>query len=268
MSDETKTGGGLIVAESYLALAGADGGGLAAAKEANGEDLTPSMLTRVKTPSGGATTWEIDDGLGNVESVREIAGAFVLYRKRATLWGTEGQPVEGVKPYLIVDDHPAMARGYLVPGGDPGDLDTDLIDCCRYDDGSGDIDVRDKANGGQFPYAEWGSTSRDGSRAKRLKEQRLVGILRPGDLFPVILTIQPGSLQGFKAVVARLTKPHYYYAVRLTLTKATSGAGQPFSQVKIAVAGQFPEATAARLKAEYVDPLTMAFSQRMVAIDE
>lgn len=266
MSDETKTGGGLIVAENYLALTG---GGLADAAAANGEELTPSMLTRVKTPSGGATAWEIDDGLGNVESVREISGAFVMYRKRATLWGTEGQPVEGTKPYLIVDDHPNMARGYLVPGGDAGDLDVDLIDACRYDDGTGDIDVRDKAHGGiGFPYAEWGSSSRDGSRAKRLKEQRLVAILRQDDPFPLVLTIQPGSLQAFKTVVAKMRKPHYYYAVRLTLEKCKSATGQPYSAVRIAVAGEFPEALALRLKTDYVDPLTAAFSQRMVAVDE
>lgn len=245
----------------YLALT--TGGDLAAARECNGEEFGLSTLTRVKNPSGGALSWEVDDGLGNVESVKEITGALVVYRKRATLWGTNTTVTEGTKPYLISDDHPALATGYLVPGGDPGDLDTDLINICRID-GTDEIDVRDKAHGGSFHYAEYGTSGKAGSNGKRWKEQRILGVLRPGDLYPLMLTIQPGSLKTITSVVARMVKPHYWHVVRLTLKKEQAVTGEPYSQVQMAVAGLLSEEDALRLKAQYTDPLNIAYAQRMV----
>ena len=236
--------------------------GLAAAQAENGEEFGLGTLTRVKTPSGGATTWEVDDGLGNVESVREITGALVLYRKRATLWGRNDTVSEGVKPYLVSDDHPTLATGYLVPGGEPGDLDLDLIDVCRIE-GTDEIDVRDKAHGGDFHYAEYGTSGKAGSKGKRWKEQRILGILRPGDMFPLILVAQPGSLKAISSVVARLTNPFWRHVVKLTLKKEQASTGEPYSMLQMAVVGLLPEDDALRLKSQYTDPLNAAFAQRM-----
>lgn len=269
---------GLIVRpEQFAALSPASQ--MLAAREANGEDFGIGTLIRVKTPSGGATSWEIDDGLGNTESVKEIVGALVLYRKQAVLWGSPGDPIEGVKPYLRSNDHPNLQWGTLVDGGDPGSLDVDLIECCIDPSRSpleGNVDIRSKRRGGQFYYAEFGSAPK-GSGCW-LKEQRLLGVLRPGDQFPLLITVQPGSLKKIKDVMSRLPWPHYQAIVKLTLTKQVSEGGQPYSQLAMSVVTTKDEngATvspisheqALVLKSTYTDPLNAAIEQGVLDQDQ
>ena len=68
-----------------------------------------------------------------------------------------------------------------------------------------------------------------------MKEQRVLGILREGDLFPLMVTVQPGSLKNITKVVSRLVWPYFRCRVRLTLEEAKTSSGQKYSQIKMGV---------------------------------
>lgn len=243
----------VIKAENFVALSGA-ASGLREAQAASGETVGLGGLTWVRTPSGGGTTWEIEDGLGNSEPAREITGVLVLYRKRSILWPTEGDPQEGAKPLLVSDDHPDLAVARKV-GSDYGDLDPDLIECCRREDGL--YDVRPKSKGGIFHYAEFGTSTK--GPGPRMKEQRIVGVLREGDLWPLMLTVQPGSLRNVINTIARLTVPYWQCIVRFTLAKAVASNGSPYSQLALSVSkATLTAEQGLAIKQAYTLPLTEA----------
>lgn len=243
----------LIKGDSFLALSGG-ALSLREAQEASGETVGLGSLTWVKTPSGGSTTWEISDGLGNSEPAREISGVLVLYRKRAVLWPTEGDAVEGSKPLLVSDDHPSLTLARKV-GDDYGDLDPELIECCRREDGL--YDIRPKSRGGSFFYSEFGTSGK--GPGPRMREQRIVGVLRPGDLWPLMLTVQAGSLKNVANTIARLQVPYWRAIVRFTLTKATATNGSPYSQLVLSVSKEtLSEEQGEQVRAAYMIPLTEA----------
>ena len=255
MSNELTT----VKAENWLALSGA-ANGVAEAQAASGETVSLGGLTWVRTPSGGGTVWEIEDGMGGSEATKEITGIMVLYRKRSILWPTEGEPQEGAKPLLVCDDHPKLEVARRV-GDDFGDLDPELIECCRREDGL--YDVRPKSAGGSFYYSEFGSSGK--GPGPRMKEQRIIGILRETDVFPILVVASPGSITAVKNVVARFTKPYYQMIVRLSLQKATSASGIAYAQIRMQVAGQLTDEQRDAVAKAYWAPLNQAFeSGRMI----
>ena len=236
-------------AETFLALS-TQASGLAEAQAASGESVGLGGLTWVKTPSGGSTVWEIEDGLGNSEPVKEIIGIICLYRKRAILWGTEGEPQEGARPLLVSDDHPRLEVARRV-GDDFGDLDQELIEAARMEDGSYRIDPQ------TFYYRQFGTSSK--GPGPRMKEQRIVGVLREGDMWPLMLTIQPGSLKNVANTIARLTVPYWRAVARFSLAKDVSANGQPFSKVQVQILREvLSEEQGESIRRNYMIPLTEA----------
>lgn len=236
-------------AETFLSLS-TQAGGLAEAQAASGESVGLGGLTWVRTPSGGSTTWEIEDGLGNSEPAKEIIGIICLYRKRAILWGTEGEPQEGARPLLVSDDHPTLTRARRV-GDDFGDLDPEIIESARMEDGSYHIDPQ------TFYYRQFGTSSK--GPGPRMKEQRIIGVLRQGDMWPLMLTIQPGSLKAVANTIARLTVPYWRAVARFSLAKDVSANGQPYSKVQVQILREvLSEEQGEAIRRNYTGPLTNA----------
>ena len=92
-----------------------------------------------------------------------------------------------------------------------------------------------------------------------MKEQRIVGVLRPGDLWPLMLTVQAGSLRNVANTIARLTVPYWRAIVRFTLVKATATNGSPYSQLALSVSKESlsPE-QGEEVRRSYTAPLTDA----------
>lgn len=224
-------------------------GELAEAQAMNGEGVTLSSLVRVKTPSGGSTVWQIDDGFGNLENAERIRGALVVYQKQATLWPTVGEAVEGQRPVLVSHD----MRVGIKRGDDLGDIDPDILDAARIENTNPPQYYVDEE---RFYYARWDSGRNGG---KWMKEQRVLGILRPGDMFPLLVTIQPSSLVNITKVVSRFTLPHFRYIVELSLVAAKNSQGQKYSQVVMRVEKEtLPSEEGELLRKLYRDPLTRA----------
>lgn len=226
------------------------------ALEANGEALGFASLTWVRTPAGGLTSWTIDD-LGNETTAKTIEGALVIYRKRVILWPTDGEAIEGTRPLMVSNDG---ARARIV-GDDPGDIDLDAIEKWRI----GDSEWFDISEASGFPYSQWGS-GRNGGR--RVKEQRLLGILRDDDVLPLMVAIQPGSLKNITTIVSRLRVPHWRAVVSLGLQEAKNKAGQKFSQATLKVVDTLPDVVASTLKSMYTDPINSAIEGGRVQVSD
>lgn len=241
-------------AETFVALS-TQAGGLAEAQAASGESVGLGGLTWVKTPSGGSTVWEIED-----EPVKEITGIICLYRKRAILWGTEGEPQEGSRPLLVSDDHPTLTRARRV-GDDFGDLDPEIIESARMEDGSYYIDPQ------TFYYRQFGTSTK--GPGPRMKEQRIIAVLRPGDMWPLMLVIQPGSLKSVANTIARLTVPYWRAMAKFSLVKDVSANGQPYSKVQVQILRDvLSEDQGEAIRRNYTAPLTDAILGGRIAAAE
>ena len=215
--------------------------------EANldGEPMRETDLVRVKTPLGGATKWQIDIN-GNQTTCDEIVGLCVGLAKRGVLWPSRN-PTEQ-RPVIISND---LLVGYRVSDDlgseiDPAALERFRIGDRKYDWGALSTSV-------EFGHTEKGE-------AKRVKESRIVAILREGDVWPVLVTIGPGSLAGFIPFVKRL--PSYYYecVLGLKLEKAKGAAGQPYSMIVPRLAGVISEEQGEVARRIYGDPLKRMFN--------
>lgn len=249
------------VETQFLAFSG--NGDYQIAASDNGEaGLRLGDLTKVKTPSAGGVKWEIDDGLGNVENVEEITGALVLYQKRGVLWPTEGDAAEGTRPVLVsYDMETAFRPFYGTEHEDLGDLSQELLEEAYLRDGDDGKPVYDLS---KLAYNQWGSAGR-GTGGKRFKEQRILGILRPEDVLPVIVTVQPGSLANVTQVVRKLTArgvPHWRALVELSLSKEKNKGGIAFSQIHMAVKEVLPLEVGLALRTQFTDPLKAAVMQK------
>lgn len=233
----------------YVALAeNSDVGEIVRANLGEGEAFDVSLLTRVKVPSGGGTTWTIPTVEGD-ENAKVLEGAFLHWSKQGLLWPHE-EPVEGDQPILVSYDlETAELRGPI-----PAELN-DTLERFRLSDTT--YDWRGlAADNGPFGYG----TGKSG-HGKRVKEQRLVVLLRKGDIMPTVVTVPPGSLKNFAKLMFGMTNfqlPYWKTAVRLTLEKATSRGGQPFAKIAFSVAGRLDPETADMLRRLYGSKLEAA----------
>lgn len=232
----------VVKKNEFLSLS--EDGGIKEALDAiteTGAVIGPDDLVRVKTPAQGGTQWEIPVA-GQIEHAEEITGALVMYQQHGVLWPSF-DPVEGQPPVLRTFD---LITADLV-GDIPEEMEAEL-ERCKIEDG--------KYDWLKLSYNQWGS-GKDGI-GKRCTEQRMMFILRPQDAFPLLVTIQPGSLRDvdrwFKQA-AFLRVPWWRLVVQLRLKQAKSKGGITFSKVVPKVVGQVDEETGALLKKTWTDNL-------------
>ncbi len=250
----TGTGISVIPSSNYLSL----GGGSAEMQEAmdsvSGETFGVGDLTRVKMPSGGGTTWEIPDGLGNMQAAREIVGVLVYIQKHGVLWPSF-DPKPGMMPVL---------RSYdLVTAEQVGPIPDDMVDQlekCRIDERH--------FNWEKCPYNEWG-TGKNGS-GKRCREQRMMFILRQGDLYPLVVTAQPGSLNNVRRFFLNMPKlgiPYWGAVVNLSLEKVPATTGEPFSRIVPKVVGTLDKEARDMVKERFYNVLESGVAKQMAATE-
>jgi hypothetical protein len=183
---------------------------------AAGEQLNASDLVRVPTPAGGGLLWQWLDAGNNEQTAKTIDGVLVYYGVRGTLWPTTEATV-GRQPVLVTYDLETAHR----VSDDIGDLDEDALEACRIGDRLYDWK--------RLPWNQW--STGNGGVGKRCKESRLLAILRENEAWPLLIQAGPGSVVGCSQFVKRLDVPHYRAVVSLTLKKAESSGGKPYSQI-------------------------------------
>ncbi len=209
-----------------------------------GETIGPNDLLRVKTPTGGSTTWMVPGPVGDTAE-ETIVGALVFFQRCGVLWPTEDFQT-GSLPVLKTFD--------LITAEQIGPIPDDMVESLEpYR-----IDERkfhwSEASG--MLYNQWGS-GKDGI-GKRCKEQIMLFVLRPQDLFPLIITAQPGSLKTVGLWLKQLNHidvPFWRVIVELSLTKVSNSRGQDYSQIVPQIVGQVDKTTGDELKRLWKDRL-------------
>jgi hypothetical protein len=214
----------------------------------DGEPMTEMDLVKVPTPAGGGTTWNIDCN-GNTESTDEIVGLLVAVGKRGVLWPKDDP--SDMRPVLVSHD---LLVGYRV-GDDVslGDIDPAALE--RYRIGDRRYDWAALSTGPEFGYGAGKSGS-----GKKVKEARILAILREGETWPILVTVGPGSLRNWLPFQKRLPAFPWECVVGLKLQKVKSSGGQPYSQIVPRVVGVISEEQGAVAKKVYHDSLTAMFN--------
>jgi hypothetical protein len=212
-----------------------------------GEPMREQDLIRVPTPAGGGTMWTIDNQ-GNVETVEEIVGLLVAEGRRGTLWPKDDP--SDMRPVIVSHD---LLVGYRV-SDDLGDCDPKALE--RYRIGDRQYDWSALSTGPDFG---WGS-GKGGGRSRKVKESRVLAILREGDTWPILVTVGPGSLGNYLPWRKRMPSFIYECVIGLKLVKVKNAGGQPYSQIVPRVVGQITEEQGTVAERVYHAPLTKMFN--------
>jgi hypothetical protein len=212
----------------------------------DGEAMREMDLIRVKTPLGGSTTWQIDVD-GNTQSTDELKGLLVGEGKRGYLWPSldpsEQRPILESRDLIV-------ARRLSDDIG--SEISPESLEKYRIGDR-----LYDWAALSVSPEFGFGSSK---GGAKRVKESRILAILREGDVWPVLVTVGPGSLPAWLPFRKRLPCFHYEAVIGLKLQKAKGNGGQPYSQIVPRLVGQISEEEGEVARRLYTAALTKMFS--------
>ena len=168
------------------------------------QPLTLDLFDIVKSPSGGATVFEVP-GLSGNEAEKELTGIVLDYTTPRAYWDTP-DPVEGTPPVC-------MSQNSIIS--------------------------HDGKSCAMCPYNDFGS--KDGeSSAKACKESVLLFLLRPNSIIPLLVRVPVTSKPRFLKYSTRLLStltPISSVVTKITLEKATSKQGKPYALFNFQTAG-------------------------------
>ena len=217
------------------------------AKKFGDQPVSERDLAVIKTPAGGSTTFAWSTPEGTDETAQEITGILVADAGRGDLWPSR-EP-SGTKPLITTRD---LKVGYKV-GEEFGDVDpADLEKFARPD---GTYDWAAMSNSAEFGFGSAG-------RGKRVKEQRVLAILRPGDIKPVLVKVSGGSLSSFAKLERALSVLNHEAIITVSLEKVKNAGGQPYSRLVFKLAGTLSPQDGERVYAAYTQPLTAMLTRK------
>ena len=199
------------------------------------DKITERDLDRIVLPAGGSRQWEVPtlDGSEYSEAIEGIIIHHTLPRAR---WETDLEE-GGIKSPPDCSS-PDGITGYGDPGGD--------CFTCQFN--------------------EWGSANR--GEGKACKEKRMLFVLRPTDILPVVVQAPTTSLQPVKKYFLRLVQQappqrFYHCYTRLELEKVEAN---PFDYSRIVLRSTGPVPTELR---EQLDNYIQALVPRLtVAVQQ
>ena len=167
----------------------------------DGAALTPGDLDRISIPGAGGTTWEVPSIEGS-EATKDLQGIILAWSPNRKYWEKDlNDPSnEGGAPPDCFSDDAVVGLGMF--GKDSKDNPTGLCANC--------------------PMSQWGS--KDGSERgpQACREGRLLYLLRPGNILPVVVSLPSTSIKPFKNYLLGLTnKQRAYWSVVTSLTLET-----------------------------------------------
>jgi hypothetical protein len=196
--------------------------------------ISQNNLQRVKVPSGGAVSWEINTIEGE-QSVKEIVGIIVATREVRAYYD---------KPYDGSNEPPACYSPDGVNGhGEPGGP------CANC------------------PLSKWGSDENQRGQACQLR--RMMLILPEDNILPLVISAPPGSLKNVEDYFGGLSGqmlPHFAVVTSLKLEKDKNPAGIAYSRIAPSYVRKLRADEIDSLR-EYMTVVLPAF-QTMSAVDE
>jgi hypothetical protein len=211
----------------------------------DGEAMTERDLVKVKTPLGGSTTFTIDNN-GNLETVEEVIGLLVGVGKRGYLWPSE-DPTEQ-RPAVVSND---LLVGYRV-SDDLGTIDPKALEKFRI--GHGLYDWAAMSSSTEFGFGS------GRNKAKRVKEHRILAILRSGEMWPLLLSVSGGSFDAWESFRKKLPSFHYECVIGVKANRAKNKAGQPYSQYSFRAHGVISEEHGEMARRIYTESLGKMFA--------
>ena len=179
------------------------------------QPLTLDLFDIVKSPSGGATVFEVPS-LSGSEAEKELTGIVLDYTTPRAYWDTP-DPVEGTPPVCMSQNSIISFDGKA----------------CAH-----------------CPYNDFGS--KDGeSNAKACKESVLLFLLRPNSIIPLLVRVPVTSKPRFLKYSTRLLStltPISSVVTKITLEKATSKQGKPYALFNFQAVGTLTPEEAAHAK--------------------
>lgn len=218
-------------------------------RESGGERIRLSELIKVKIPTGGSTIWNIDTDAG-VEATPSIIGVLCCVLSEGVLWPHEGDAGGGQRPVLTTQDLTTARR----VGDDLGDISQAELDRCANPDGT----IRWR----ELSYTQFGSASK--GKGCRAKESRILVILRPGEVMPVLVSCPPGSLATVVPWVKRFGMSQYRHVVSLSLQKISFERGS-YSQIVPTIVAKLTPEQGEVIRAAYYAPIMAEFAAAPVA---
>src|SRR5690606_10620160 len=155
------------------------------------------------------------------ENVKAIEGVVVLWKSPRAYWKEDLESTGGGTPPDCASDDGLFGIGD--PGGE----------CAKC------------------PFARFGSDSKSG-RGQACKQFRLLFMVRPTDLLPLVVACPPTSIRPVKRYFLRLASqavPFYGVITRLELTKTKNKDGISYSEVVPSVAKVLSKEERAKMKA-------------------
>lgn len=186
-----------------------------------GETLTVQDLERVKVPTGGGLAWEIPTLDGEPETARTIEGVVIHWKTTRAYWkqalGEDGAVQS--PPDCRSDDG-------VVGVGDPGG------DCSTC------------------PMNQWESAARGNGKA--CQENRLLFLLTPDSLLPIVVQAPATSIVPVKRYFLRLAnRRHRYWHVstKLSLERVSNDAGIQYARITPSMGTALDDATKEKVNA-------------------
>jgi hypothetical protein len=179
--------------------------------------IGPGDLERVSVPAGKGTKWEVIGADGEPESLADLTGICVYFKDVRSFWKDEYTGKGGPPDCKSLD----TITGIGIPGGS-----------CHT-----------------CPKASFGSGKND---SQACKAQRLLYLMREGQLLPLVVTIPPTSLGPMaKWFISLLSRNMVYNRVVMSLKieKVNNKGGIEYSKVKPSIVSKLDEDTAAKVKA-------------------
>ena len=187
-----------------------------------GQKITERDLRRVKVPPQGITIWSIPSTEGDIHT-EEITGVLVEYTTPRAYWDKPMDPNTLTPPNCSSPDGINGIRGDGLPGK-PGEPGGPCYLC---------------------PFSKYGSDPREDSNGQACKEKRMLFLLRPDSLLPLVVQAPSTSIRNVFDYTMGLANEeevlfHNVYTM-LTLEKVNAGGGIDFGKVVLKNVGRVPE---------------------------
>jgi hypothetical protein len=243
---ELRSGGTLTVSDEfagkYPALAPDEEMAELLAESLGDESLGVQDFPKIRVPSGGDTQFKLIRD-GEETYVKEITGVLVYHKPQRVYW-TDPEPSGKAPDCSSADGKRPVASGLYGPQGELAHENaTGLCANC--------------------PMAQAGSDPNPKNRGAACKDQKLLFLVQPGEMFPSVVVAPPSSLREVKQFMIGLVNsrtPWWSVEVALTLEKATNAAGISFARIKVRPTGKLEsdDVTAVRDYSDYIKGMVKA----------
>jgi hypothetical protein len=191
-----------------------------------GEELTPGDLDRVRIPAGGGIAWEVPTPEGEIEPAKKLRGIIVSHRTARAYWAKSLDESGGGSP------PDCSSRDGKMGIGEPGGV------CANC------------------PLNKFGSDARE--KGKACKEMKLIFLLKPDSLLPIVVVLPPTSLQPFLMRLTSAAVPYSRVETEIALDKEKNAEGIEYARA-VFKAAQKLDQQSADFVGEYAKSMRGAF---------